>query len=139
MNIKDNRTSMLESDTPVMLKIGVVKNAPNYYRVLSDKFTEELHPLNKRGDYLTATGWNGVLPVKPLRDWLKVTDPCIMEISITPEDIHILADNTMAIFKITGINDFVPGKNILALIPLDLEQPRHTTGINQIDKKEPPQ
>jgi len=121
MNINDARKSMIESDAPVMLNFGNVKNAPNYYRVLSDKFTEELHPLNKRGDYLTATGWNGVLPVKPLRDWLKVTDPCIMDIAVYRDKIEVLADNTLAIFRITGINDFTPGKNILAFIPLNLE------------------
>ena len=70
---------------------------------------------------LTATGWDGVLPVKPLRDWLKVTDPCIMDIAVYRDKIEVLADNTLAIFRITGINDFTPGKNILAYIPLNLE------------------
>ena len=128
MNIVDVRKSMLENDTPVILEFGYLKDAPNYYRVHSGIFSEALHPINKSGDYMAAPGWSGVLPAKPIRDWLKVTPDCIMDVAIYADKIAVLADNTLATFKIIKrmcdyipADNFNPGKNILAFIPLELE------------------
>ena len=121
MNIKDQRADMLErqqKDNFISLDVGYDNKHPNQYRILQEVFFEALRPLNKKNDQLLSKGWHGVIRSQPLRSWLQVTPPCIIEVDVYEDKIMLLADNTIATFKFTPVG-LDQTKEILAFLPFD--------------------
>lgn len=71
----------------------------NTLRVLPENLRAALRPLNHKYDALIIAGWNGILPVKPLRDWLEFAPACVLNVTIHPDCIVITGERTRATFK----------------------------------------
>lgn len=121
MNIKEMRADMIEKqkkDYCIRLDVGCENKRPNRYRILQEGLLDALYPLNKANDQLFLKGWRGVIRSQPLRSWLQVTPPCLIEVDVYEDKIMLLAEDTIATFNVAEIRPYSPD-NILAFLPFE--------------------
>jgi hypothetical protein len=149
--IKETRKAIEEQENPVVTFKYYRIDGENQFSALTERLVEFLNPLTDKGDYLLIPDLDQLMPVKPLRDWLKGCPAELVRVKLVKEYEYIVAPRsndrfydtvnyagllveyecdglkTRAFFAAHGfIQDYNPGKNSL-LLRLEFSYGLHET------------